>query len=584
MNDLVIGTTGERDFTLPLDVATRAMAIVGVRGKGKTVTATVIVEEVLEHDIQVVVIDPTDVWMGLKSSADGKRPGHDVVILGGPHGDLPLLATSGAVVADLAVDRGVSLVLSLRHLRKRDQQRFVTDFAEQLFHRKGEIENRTPLFLVIDEASQYIPQRVMGDNARMVGAIQDIVRLGRSAGLGCALIDQRPASVNKDVLTQIELLVCHAVTSPQDRKALDEWVKQKDSSGHRDAFLEQLASLPRGEAWFWLPIDDVFELVAVRMRSTFDSSKTPEIGEVAASPEARADVDLDELRGALEETIAEAEANDPKALRRRVAQLEKQFAAAGPEEDEDRAFEIVQERDRYVMAALAKQRTEFIELLRPVLESGSRLAAHGALVDELINDTEELRAGLTDVDDDVNLIDAGDSAPVPAATPRAPRPRAPAARSNGTGLTAGEAKILTAVAQHPTGVTREQFSVLTQYKRSSRDTYLQKLRAKGLVSIEFGQIRVTDAGHEALGPDFEPLPTGDALRAHWFGSLPQGERAVLEVVSAAYPDSITRNDISEATGYKRSSRDTYLQKLAARRLISKVERGSVRASNQLFGR
>lgn len=318
---LRIGKSGRSAFTLPPEIATQASAIHGVRGKGKTVTAAVIVEELLGLGVQVVVIDPTDVWWGLKSSADGKKVGHDIVILGGSHADLPLQSTSGAVIADFTVDHGASLILSLRHLRKNEQRRFVTDFAEQLFHRKGQVENRTPLFLAIDEASQYVPQRVMGDSARMVGAIQDIVRLGRSAGLGCALIDQRPATVNKDVLTQIELLVCHAVTSPQDRKALTEWIRQKDSAGREKEFLEDLASLGRGEAWFWHPIQDVFQRVSVRMRETFDSSKTPELGGVLASPEVRAEVDLEQLRGALEETIAEAEANDPKALHRRIADL-----------------------------------------------------------------------------------------------------------------------------------------------------------------------------------------------------------------------------------------------------------------------
>lgn len=579
MTRLEIGQAGLLQFTLPLDVATQAMAIHGVRGKGKTVTATVIVEELLERDIQVVVIDPTDVWMGLKSSADGKRPGHDVVILGGPHGDLPLLSTSGAVIADFAVDRGVSLVLSLRHLRKTEQRRFVTEFAEQLFHRKGEIDNRTPLFLAIDEASQYCPQKVMANSARMVGAIQDIVRLGRSAGLGVALIDQRPASVNKDVLTQIELLVCHAVTSPQDRKALDEWIKQKDSSGHRTRFLAQLASLPRGEAWFWFPMADVFERVAVRMRRTFDSSRTPEIGESATAPEARAEVDLDELRGALAETIAQAEANDPKTLHRQIEELRSQLAAAAEVEDEDRAREIVEERDRYVTAAVAEQRARFIDLLRPLLAAGAALAAHNELVNELIAATEDLAEGLEDGDDDHDLIDAGDAVPVPA--PRAREPRLAPVGSK-TSLPAGELKILTAVAQHPRGVTREQLSILTAYKRSSRDTYLQKLRAKGLVSIEGRQVLATSEGFGALGPDFERLPTGDALRRHWMDQLPLGECVILSEVCDAYPDGITRELISQRTGYKRSSRDTYLQKLVARRLVEKEGRGSVRASDELF--
>ena len=104
-------------------------------------------------------------------------------------------------------------------------------------------------------------------------------------------------------------MICHAVTSPQDSTALRQWVKQKDSEGREEEFMADLASLERGEAWFWMPITDLFERVHVRMRKTFDSSKTPEIGKVAAAPKKLATVDLDALRGALEETIAEAEAN-----------------------------------------------------------------------------------------------------------------------------------------------------------------------------------------------------------------------------------------------------------------------------------
>jgi hypothetical protein len=66
----------------------------------------------------------------------------------------------------------------------------------------------------------------------------------------------------------------------------------------------------------------------------------------------------------------------------------------------------------------------------------------------------------------------------------------------------GERRILTAIAQHPDGVTREQLTVLTGYKRSSRDTYLQRLRAQALVA-ETDRIRVTAQGLTWLGPNFK---------------------------------------------------------------------------------
>jgi DNA-binding IclR family transcriptional regulator len=141
--------------------------------------------------------------------------------------------------------------------------------------------------------------------------------------------------------------------------------------------------------------------------------------------------------------------------------------------------------------------------------------------------------------------------------------------------------VLTAIAQHPGGVTREQLTVLTGYKRSTRDTYIQRLGERRHVGMDGDRVVATQAGVDALGASFEPLPTGDALRLHWLQRLPEGERRVLEVVVQAYPKAVEREVISQATDYARSSRDTYLQRLGARRLIV-TERGQVRASEELF--
>jgi hypothetical protein len=138
-----------------------------------------------------------------------------------------------------------------------------------------------------------------------------------------------------------------------------------------------------------------------------------------------------------------------------------------------------------------------------------------------------------------------------------------------------------AVAQHQEGVTHEQLTVLTGYKRSSRDTNLQRLRSRELV-LDGERITVTDAGVEALGPDFEPLPTGPELLKHWRQRSPQGERAVLEVVVAAWTGAADREAISEATGYLRSRRDTYPQRLRSRQSVTEAGRGQVRASETLF--
>jgi chromosome segregation and condensation protein ScpB len=101
------------------------------------------------------------------------------------------------------------------------------------------------------------------------------------------------------------------------------------------------------------------------------------------------------------------------------------------------------------------------------------------------------------------------------------------------------------------------------------------------VELRGGNIVATQAGVDALGSDYEPLPTGEALQAYWLQRLPPGEQAVLEAAIAAYPNGVDREAIDEATGYKRSSRDAYIQRLQARQLLEKGG-GAVVATAVLF--
>ena len=145
----------------------------------------------------------------------------------------------------------------------------------------------------------------------------------------------------------------------------------------------------------------------------------------------------------------------------------------------------------------------------------------------------------------------------------------------------GERAVLTAAAMWDEGVTRDQLGVLTGYKRSSRDSYIARLASRGWVQAPNGQVRATDDGRRALG-DFAPLPTGHALLEWWRTRLPEGERRVLEVVVQAHGQGVAREAIDAATGYQRSSRDSYLARLSARKLVVAAGRGQVAATPDLF--
>lgn len=566
-----------KKLSLPKDAVTQTFALFGKRGSGKTNGATVLVEELLKAELPVVVLDPVDAWWGLKSSFDGKGPGFPIYIFGGPHGDLPLEPTAGVLIADMVAKEHVPLVLSMKMWGIGERARFVTDFAKRLLQ-----VNQDPVMMVLEEADAFIPQRPAKGEEAMLGAMDRLVRWGRQSGVGCTIVTQRSAKVNKDVTTQAETLVAFRTTGPQDRDAIDHWIKFHAGEEKREEVLASLATLPNGTAWVWSPEWlEVFDQIPFRRRETFDSAATPKVGENRPKPKQLAAVDLDRLRDQMASTIEKAKADDPRELRRQIAELKKDLAkkpAAAP---------------RPGPAPKVRQ--------VPVLKD-SQVKRLEVTLERISKEAERHRAAMTVCWSNLNavaeaLLKAMHSLVTPASPPApsrptlvpspAPAPRARAPRphleGNGQELGKGEITILCAVAQQgDAGATREQLTVLTGYRRSTRDTYLQRLRAEDLVAIAGDRIRVTEGGVAALGDRFEPLPTGDELRAHWMERLPEGEAKILELVIKAYPSVVEREFISEMTGYARSSRDTYLQRLSSRRLVDASGRGAVRASENLF--
>ena len=79
MSDIKLGKNeAGRWLRFPLDLVTQTIAILARRGAGKTYTGLSLAEDLLRLNQQIVVLDPQDVWWGLRSSADGKKPGYHI--------------------------------------------------------------------------------------------------------------------------------------------------------------------------------------------------------------------------------------------------------------------------------------------------------------------------------------------------------------------------------------------------------------------------------------------------------------------------------------------------------------------------
>jgi len=260
MNKINIGS-----IQIPINAATKTFAILAKRGAGKSYTGAVMAEEFYKNNIPFVVFDPIDVWWGLRLDKNGKDKGLPIVVFGLEHADIKLDREMGRKIAQEIVKENISCVISTFGMPKVAQRHLISEFAEELLN-----INNTPRHVFIEESHEFVPQRVFGGLGKTFNAVSNLVVMGRNRGLGVTLINQRAATINKDVLTQLDTLLAFRNVSPQDRKALKEWVEYHSADGDFEKFMDSLPSLPTGEGWIWSPeFLGIFEKIKIRKRETF---------------------------------------------------------------------------------------------------------------------------------------------------------------------------------------------------------------------------------------------------------------------------------------------------------------------------
>jgi DNA helicase HerA-like ATPase len=100
----------------------------------------------------------------------------------------------------------------------------------------------SPGMVIIEEAHNYVPERGTG-NAASTNIIRTIAAEGRKFGLGLMVISQRPARIDKNILSQCNTQIIMRVTNPNDLKALS-----KGLEGMTSELEEDIKRLPPGVA------------------------------------------------------------------------------------------------------------------------------------------------------------------------------------------------------------------------------------------------------------------------------------------------------------------------------------------------
>lgn len=386
------------------------LGFIGTSGSGKTYNAGGAVERLLEKKARVVIIDPLGVWWGLRLTADGKHPSDfNVVIFGGPHGDLPLTEHTGALIGETAASMVESCIVDLSEMRGHAaERRFMTAFLETLY-RKASGE---PFHLIVDEADLFAPQKPYSGDETLLGHMENIVRRGRVKGFISWLISQRPAVLNKNVLSQVDGLIAFKLTATQDRDALDAWIEGQADKAQGKEIKDTLPTRQVGEGVVWLPSYGVLKTVQFPPKVTFDSSRAPKRGERAKKVKTLKPLNLGALKERLAGVEAEAKANDPRALHSQIAalktekaKLEKQIATVNPVADKD-AIKAAEERGfdqakkKLTAASERAVRKKIGELLDKLEQDVAKVMNAAALFrGELAENIRDLRKERADLDD-----------------------------------------------------------------------------------------------------------------------------------------------------------------------------------------
>jgi hypothetical protein len=592
-----------RTLSLPIDAATQTFAFIARKGAGKTYAAGKLVELLLAAHVQVVVLDTVGNWYGLRLNADGKRAGFDVPVLGGLRGDIPLEAAGGAVIADLVVDTGRSIVLDVSQFSLGDRKRFAVTFGERLWLRKkGEARPR-PLHLVIEESQLIVPQFTGrgGDEARMVGVFEEIIRLGRNYGIGVSMITQRPQSVNKEVLNQTECLLVGQVNGSQERAALKKWITHQ---GMDVGLVDELPALKIGTFYVWSPQWlNILEKVEINKKHTFDASATPKVGDRRVRRSLKP-LNLSDLRERMQETIAKAAADDPRELRKQIAALtkaNKDLAATVPAINNVRVnVPVLKARDT---ARLVKATDRIATLLE---------GPAGKMLDDLKVVVSGIRVSLESFEKAQHIARGTDGSTASVRRPSPPlvghgtrgvttqtppvrgRPAVPRRGVEGTraanGGDSGDTDVkggkframMVAMAQAGRPLTEAQLAIRAEMSVSGTfDTYIGRMRRRGWIAGTRTGLTITQAGLDALG-FYEPLPRGEGLRAYWLGQMGGKQREMLSVLISAYPDTMEEHDLATCAGMAVSGTfDTYIGRLRRLQLVE-GSRKALKAADELF--
>jgi DNA helicase HerA-like ATPase len=180
---------------------------------------------------------------------------------------LNVLGKKGLKIDELVVKGKVSII-EMKGLPPDIQELIVQRLLYALFESRKK-ERIPPLLTVVEEAHNFAPQQGKAFSSKIM---RTVASEGRKFGFGLLVVSQRPAKIDKNVLSQCGTQLILKVTNPNDLRAIGNSVE-----GLTQSSLDEIQRLPVGIALVASPELPLPLFVEVRPRETDDGGKNVKV-------------------------------------------------------------------------------------------------------------------------------------------------------------------------------------------------------------------------------------------------------------------------------------------------------------------
>ncbi len=551
-NSRAIGKEWNSNQPVTIDIPTllkTRLLVQANSGGGKSYLLRKILEQT-HGDIQQIVLDMEGEFATLREKYD--------YVLVGKDGDIGINLKIASLLPRKLLELNTSAIIDLYELKHHERILFVKRFLEAMVNTPKSLWK--PCMVVVDEAHIFAPEKSKSES---MSAVVDLATRGRKRGFVAVLATQRISKLSKDVCAEmINKLIGRTGLDIDMKRAADELgfvTKQQ---------MLELRNLDPGEFFAFGP---AISRSVTRIKVNKVVTTHPEAGEYQMErpvppPRKRVKSVLQKLDNLPQE--ADEELRTVGELQSKIRMLKRELQKKPKPEVDTGA--ITKARHQGAEAA----RNEAVEVMKQLTTD---LGERDSTLEQIASLATVPKKGRT-----IKLRELSGEF----VARRSIQQALPVDNGNGP-LRAGAMRMLKAVAMlHPHPITKSQIATLSAFsvKGGTFSTYLSELKRCGwLEQNHNGFISITDEGLANVG-DVPPLPTDpNEIVEMWAVKFRSGAARMLRTIAGEYPESISKDNLAEMTGFTASGGtfSTYLSELRRNGLIE-VGGLEVRARKEMF--